>query len=256
MKYGIGIDIGSRTTKIVFFDNESKSVKYTNVDTTKVNPSDSAFDLMEAGKKDLGISDDDIKNVFTTGYGRKIVSFSDKFVSEITAHAKGITFLFPDVRTILDIGGQDSKVISIVDTKVNDFAMNDKCAAGTGRFLEKVAVLLGIQVKDFGEIALTADRKIDISSTCVVFAESEIIGYLAKMEKPANILESVHRSIAKRTKNLMSRIPLIEPVIFTGGVANNQSMVRALEETLGITLSIPKNPSITGALGAALLASK
>lgn len=256
MKYGIGIDLGSRTTKIVFFENESKSIKYTNVIATKVNPADSAFDLLEMGKKELNLHDNEISKIFTTGYGRKIVSFSDKFVSEITAHAKGIAFLFPNVRTILDIGGQDSKVISIVNGKVNDFSMNDKCAAGTGRFLEKVAVLLGIQVKDFGEIALTADKKIDISSTCVVFAESEIIGYLAKTEKPANILESVHRSIAKRQKNLLSRIPLIEPVVFTGGVANNESMIRALEETLNITLSIPENPSITGALGAALLASK
>ena len=187
MKYGIGIDLGSRTTKIVFFENATKTIKYTNVVATKVNPSDSAFDLMEMGKKKLDIKEADINNIFTTGYGRKIVSFSDKFISEITAHAKGIAFLYPNVRTILDIGGQDSKVISIVDGKVNDFSMNDKCAAGTGRFLEKVAVLLEIQVKDFGEIALTADKKIDISSTCVVFAESEIIGYLAKTEKPSNI---------------------------------------------------------------------
>jgi predicted CoA-substrate-specific enzyme activase len=256
MKYGIGIDLGSRTTKIVFFNMEAQSVDYVNVIATKVNPSDSAFDLLTIGKSELCLGKEDIGKIYTTGYGRKIVSFSDKFVSEITAHAKGISFLFPKVRTILDIGGQDSKVISIVDGRVNDFSMNDKCAAGTGRFLEKVAILLGIQVKDFAKIAKTADNKIDISSTCVVFAESEIIGYLAKTERPANILEAVHRSIAKRTKNLLSRIPLIEPVVFTGGVANNLSMVRALEKTLNITLNIPKNPSITGALGAALLASK
>lgn len=256
MHYGIGIDLGSRTTKIVFFEKESQTIKYKNVVATKVNPADSALELMEMGKKDLNITDDEINNVYTTGYGRKIVSFSDKYISEITAHAKGISYLYPNVRTILDIGGQDSKVISVSDGKVNDFSMNDKCAAGTGRFLEKVAVLLGIQVKDFGEEALKADKKIDISSTCVVFAESEIIGYLAKAEKPANILESVHRSIARRTKNLLSRIPLKEPVVFTGGVANNKSMIKALEEILNITLTIPQDPSITGALGAALLASK
>ncbi|MCF7792681.1 MAG: acyl-CoA dehydratase activase [Candidatus Cloacimonetes bacterium] len=252
-KYNIGIDLGSRMAKIVVL--EDQEIFYLNVADTGVNPKETAKKLLNEvlQKKNLALSD--ISSIYSTGYGRNIVPFSDIRISEISCHAKGVNYFFPYAKTVIDIGGQDSKIILLEKNgKVVDFAMNDKCAAGTGRFLEVTANILEITVDDLGKTADQSKEDIDINSTCVVFAESEIIGLIAAGNKPADIVNSVHRSIAKRIKNLMSQMNWQKPVVFTGGVAQNLGMRRSIAQVLNVEIESPENSLITGALGAALYA--
>ncbi|HHE39448.1 MAG TPA: 2-hydroxyglutaryl-CoA dehydratase [Candidatus Cloacimonetes bacterium] len=254
-KISIGIDSGSRTTKIVIFQNNR--IKYSNVVDTGVNPKTTSEFLSKKTLSNLEINKRDISKIYATGYGRKLVRFADKQVSEITCHARGVNFLFPEVRTVIDIGGQDSKVILVNEKgKVIDFVMNDKCAAGTGRFLEVVAHILELTVDELGKISLQSNEKINIDSTCVVFAESEIIGLISQGKKRADIIMSVHHSIAKRTKSFLSQLHWQKPVVFTGGVAKNVGMTKAISSVLNAEIIVPENSFITGALGAAIFASE
>ena len=254
-KYSVGIDLGSRLSKIVILD--SKSIIYTNVMDTGVNPKNTAKQLFERALSKLKISESEIINIFSTGYGRNIVPFADKRITEISCHAKGVNFLFPDARTVIDIGGQDSKAI-LLDSKgkVTDFMMNDRCAAGTGRFLEVVANILELTVNEMSRISACGNDELEINSTCVVFAESEIVGLISQGKKPAEIVDAVHRSVAKRILNLISQLHWKEPVVFTGGVAKNMGMQKAISSALKTEIIIPENPLITGALGAAIFAAK
>ena len=254
-KISIVIDSGSRTTKIVIFQNNR--IKYSNVVDTGVNPKTTSEFLSKKTLSNLEINKRDISKIYATGYGRKLVRFADKQVSEITCHARGVNFLFPEVRTVIDIGGQDSKVILVNEKgKVIDFVMNDKCAAGTGRFLEVVAHILELTVDELGKISLQSNEKINIDSTCVVFAESEIIGLISQGKKRADIIMSVHHSIAKRTKSFLSQLPWQKPVVFTGGVAKNVGMTKAISSVLNAEIIVPENSFITGALGAAIFAGE
>ena len=251
----IGIDLGSRMSKIVVLKDDK--ILYTNVIDTGVNPKKVSETLLHDALKETSLSKTDITKIYSTGYGRNIVPFSDKRISEISCHAKGANYFFPKARTIIDIGGQDSKII-IVDKKghVKDFVMNDRCAAGTGKFLEVTATTLETTIDELGDISQTSTKKIDINSTCVVFAESEIIGLIADgFEKP-NIINAVHRSIAKRTKNLTSQLHWQKPIVFTGGVAKNSGMQIAISEIMGTKVIVPENSFITGALGAAIFAKE
>jgi len=251
----IGIDLGSRMSKIVVLNDDK--IIYSNVVDTGVNPKKIAELLLNDALKETSISKLEITNIYSTGYGRNIVPFSDKRISEISCHAKGANYFFPKARTIIDIGGQDSKII-IVDENghVKDFVMNDRCAAGTGKFLEVTATTLETTIDELGDISQTATDKININSTCVVFAESEIIGLIAEgLEKP-DIINAVHRSIAKRTKNLASQLHWQEPIVFTGGVAKNKGMQIAISEIMGTEMIVPDNSFITGALGAAIFAKE
>lgn len=249
----IGIDSGSRTTKLVVLKN--KKIIASRQTNTGVNPVKTAKILLNAVKNNLRLPK--IKKIFSTGYGRNIIPFAQKAISEISCHAKGINYLFPEAHSIIDIGGQDSKAIVINNQgKVLDFIMNDRCAAGTGRFLEVAANILDLTVDKLGALSLKSQNDININSTCVVFAESEIISLLSQGQNPADIINSVHNSIARRTKNLIAQLSWKSPVIFTGGVAKNIGMHKSLEKVLNTGLAIPKNPFITGALGAALLASE
>jgi predicted CoA-substrate-specific enzyme activase len=249
-----GIDIGSRTSKIVILDTESKQIAYSKVRASGIDASATALDILTDGCKELGLAIDDLI-VFSTGYGRKMVKNSKKAISEISCHAKGISHLFPDAGLIIDIGGQDSKAILINELgKVSDFVMNDKCAAGTGRFLEVAANILETSVADLGRLDLDSQKDININATCVVFAESEIISLIAKGETAADIIHSVHLSIARRTANLASSFTKPEKIVFTGGVAHNSGVARAIEKAFNSKVMTPENPSITGALGAALFA--
>ncbi|MGI6198255.1 MAG: acyl-CoA dehydratase activase [Candidatus Cloacimonadaceae bacterium] len=251
----LGIDIGSRNTKLIIFDHEKQSILFQEWVATNIDPTKSIEHLYAKALHSLRLSEKDIAAKVATGYGRKIWPLADKVISEISAHAAGIAWLNPEVRTIIDIGGQDSKVIVLDEQgKVFDFAMNDKCAAGTGRFLEMTAMRLGIEVSQLSGLAEEADSEIKLNNTCVVFAETEIISLMASKVSAENIVRAVHCSIAKRIFSQMSALTHGAPYSFTGGVAQNQDLAHCISIELGSSLWIPPEPEITAALGAAILA--
>ncbi len=253
-----GIDIGSATTKVaVIADDEILGHKVT---TTGVRIEQTAGALLDSLLDELGLSRADIKGVTTTGYGRRLVSFATSTISEITANVKGAVFYGRkagvQVRTIVNIGGQDSKVIALDENGVTkNFSMNDKCAAGTGRFLETLARILELDLADIGDVALEAEVPIRINSTCTVFAESEIISLLARGKKHSEIIAGAHYAIARRIARMARRVGIVEEVFFDGGPALNKGLVKALEDELAVELYVPPAvPQVTTAVGAALIA--
>ncbi|MGE5422660.1 MAG: acyl-CoA dehydratase activase [Ignavibacteriales bacterium] len=247
----IGVDIGSVATKGILI---SDGVQYKTMFPTGWSPRDASDAVIAQLLHLSGIEDHRVTRIFGTGYGRVAFDRADKTVTEIKCHARGIAELLPEVRTIIDIGGQDSKVIRIGDRgQVVDFAMNDKCAAGTGRFLQVMATALGLDVSELGAAEDSAKR-LPISSMCTVFAESEIIGLVAKGNPKGGIVAGLHQSVGKRVAAMAKRLGLHGPIAFTGGVAINQGVKRALEEELGSPVIVSEACQYTGALGAALLA--
>ncbi|HMF34301.1 MAG TPA: acyl-CoA dehydratase activase [Candidatus Lokiarchaeia archaeon] len=251
--YTIGVDIGSLSTKVALV------LDGTLVDT-QVTRSTHEFarvglEMFEAMLQEHNLNREDIAEVMGTGYGRHTVDFATKKITEITAHARGVQYFLPDVRTIIDIGGQDSKVISISPKtgKVIDFQMNDKCAAGTGRFCEVMANALQVPLEELGPLSLQSNKPEQISSTCTVFAESEVISLFAKGAKKQDIAAGIHAAIAKRVGGMVKRLGVNPPVAFCGGVAKNVGVHKALERELGVEILIPEQPQMTGAIGAALL---
>ena len=196
---------------------------------------------------------DDLAYIVATGYGRINVPFADKQITEITCHARGLQSLLPTVRTVIDIGGQDSKGIKIKAGKVTDFVMNDKCAAGTGRFLEVIADALGVPLEDLGERSLAAQKAIAISNTCTVFAEHEVISQLANGASVNDLIAGIHEAVATRIYAMVKKLKVEQDVAVTGGGAKNIGLVKALEGKFGFPLLVPPEPLITGALGAALM---
>jgi len=253
----IGIDIGSRTGKAVLIANGHL---YTAITPTGVFMQETADKLFQILLRDTKI--EDIDYITATGYGRISLNFGSiplKVVTEISCHAMGAHFLNSKVQSIIDIGGQDSKAIKVdkKNGKVLEFIMNDKCAAGTGRFLEKSANLLDIEVEDMGGLALQSNNPSDISSQCVVFAESEVISLKAKGVATADIAAGIHVATARRIRNLINRLGIEPELVFTGGVSNNVGMKKALEQLLGHQISDVKLDTIyAGALGAAIFAQK
>jgi predicted CoA-substrate-specific enzyme activase len=194
--------------------------------------------------------------VVSTGYGRRRVEGRAAAVTEITCHARGISYLLPHTRVLVDIGGQDSKAILFDDSgAVADFAMNDKCAAGTGRFLEVMARALEVDLDAFGALSLKADRPAAISSLCTVFAESEVISLIAKGERRENIIAGIHQSIGARVITMAKRVGIKAPLMMTGGVAKNIGVVKALEENAGLAVRVSPQAQVNGAIGAALIAA-
>lgn len=253
----IGIDIGSRTTKIAVLDSDTLQLLYTNIVETGINPSNTANTLYLSALNQLSISNNDIFVCGSTGYGRNRTQYASHTFSEILCHTRGVLFENIDVRTIIDIGGQDSKLIYLDNnTKVYDFVMNDKCAAGTGRFLEKVATILELDTDLLDEVASQSNEPAVLTSTCVVFAESEIIGLLVEGVPKENVLKAVNQSIAKRIRNMAGCNPIQPVIAFTGGVANQQSVLHELEAVFNCSLFRPKIPSLTGAIGAAIIAQE
>ena len=250
----VGIDVGSITTKAAVVE-DGKLIS-DRVMLTGYNAQDAGTKVYHDIIADLGIKASDVDKIIATGYGRKSVAIADKAVTEITCHAVGAHYLNPAVRSIIDIGGQDSKAI-VVDENggVKDFAMNDKCAAGTGRFLEVMARALEVDINDFGEVSLQADTPAKISSLCTVFAESEVISLISKGEKRENIIAGIHESIASRVVAMAGRIGLSAPLMMTGGVAKNKGVVKALESKTGYAIEVSEKTQVTGAIGAALIAS-
>ncbi|MDR1616942.1 MAG: acyl-CoA dehydratase activase [Syntrophomonadaceae bacterium] len=251
----LGIDIGSRTGKAVLID---KDKFYTALTPTGIDMQETAEELLEELLEQSGLQIEDIDYIVGTGYGRVAMNFENiptQVVTEISCHAMGAHYLNPQVRTIIDIGGQDSKAIMVDrDTgKVSSFAMNDKCAAGTGRFLERVATLLDLTIDELGEEATKAESPTHISSQCVVFAESEAISLRAKGESRENIAAGIHLATARRVRNLLKRVGFEPDLVFSGGVSNNIGMKKALEELLGASIADVKlNTIYAGALGAAI----
>jgi len=251
-----GVDAGSRAIKIVLIDAENKQVIAKGLADQGVEQDKLTSQLFENVLTDNSINREDVSAIVATGYGRTAVSIADTTITEITCHAAGVCRLVPEAKTIIDIGGQDSKLLRLDGNgKVRDFAMNDRCAAGTGRFLEVVARRLCVELDSLGNLAAKSRNPAAISSMCVVFAETEITGLLADGKAMEDIVAGVQAAIANRIVSMAGRnIDL--PVIFTGGVAMVSGMEKALNTALGKSITISPDPQMTGALGAAILASK
>jgi predicted CoA-substrate-specific enzyme activase len=248
-----GMDIGSITAETVLLENEN--ILAAVILPTGANSRMAAERSLSAALDRARLPREAISQIVTTGYGRASFPGATKRITEITCHARGAFFIHPQTRTVIDIGGQDSKVIRLDGQGRNvDFQMNDKCAAGTGRFLEVMAHALEVRLEDLGALSRTASQTIKISSTCTVFAESEVVSLIAENQPKEVILRGLHDSIADRILGLVQRVGLEETVTLTGGVAKNEGVVRALEERMKVKLFIPPEPQIIGALGAALIA--
>ena len=248
----VGVDIGSLVTKIALLD-DSNMIDF-RIDR-------STFDFKRIGHNlfDDILEKNNLKRadvyVMSTGYGRNSIDIADDRITEITAHAKGAQYFYPEVHSVIDIGGQDSKaiVISKKTGNVIDFQMNDKCAAGTGRFLEVMAHALEIPIEEIGELALNSKKPAAISSTCTVFAESEVISLFARGTSKIDVAAGIHKSIARRVAGMSKRIGVAQSLVFCGGVAKNVAVKKYLEIELGFEIITPKYPQLTGAIGAALI---
>ncbi len=251
-----GVDIGSRTVKVVLFDGE-KIVASGTILSGRA-PQEKAVLLFNQLLAELQCTADDVTKTVATGYGRNFFSQADKISSEIICHTAGVAFLCPEVKTIIDIGGQDSKVIQVSSRgKVEDFVMNDRCAAGTGKFIEMVAQTLELTIQQTGPISLVGEESCDISSMCAVFAESEVNGLLHNGTEIDVILRGVFKSVAKRVIALGRKLNFESPIVFTGGVAQNQGVLAAIQaQANDPSIMIPEHPQLTGALGAAIMGYK
>lgn len=250
-----GIDIGSITAKAALIRENQLLGTY--VILTGHNPLNAGIKVFETLLEKMKVSKSDVKAIVSTGYGRASVNFADKAITEIICHGTGAYFINSEIRGVIDVGGQDSKAILLdANGQVENFAMNDKCAAGTGRFLEVMANAMEVDLNQLGDISLKADNPSKISSICTVFAESEVISMIAGQQKRENIIAGIHESAAARVAILATKIKLIAPVVMTGGVAKNKGMVTALEKRLGFNIIVGDSPQENGAIGAAVLASR
>ena len=254
-----GIDIGSVTTKAVIVNEQEEILAFTLI-LTSYDRQKSGADVLELALQKSGKAGDDIKYIVSTGYGRRAFTSSNKVLPEIICHAKGTKLLFPAARTIIDIGGQDSKVIELdEDGGVIRFEMNDKCAAGTGRFLEVLTErILDITIEELGPLSLKSKDPCTLTSVCTVFAESEIISLLSEDKAKEDIAYGMSRAIAKRVIGMGAggQVHYREPIVFSGGVAKNIGVVKAIEEELGKRVATLEEPQITAALGAAIFAKE
>ncbi len=251
-----GVDAGSRTIKVVLVNADDLRVLGTGIMDQGTDQDARARGLFEKVLQENDLTPDAVSRIVATGYGRDIVSFADTTITEISCHARGVRELVPDALTVIDIGGQDSKLVRLTpEGTVRDFAMNDRCAAGTGCFLEVVASRLRVSLEELGNLASRSRKPATINSTCVVFAETEIIGLLAGGTQPEDIIAGVQAAIARRVSSMAGR-SVTPPVVFTGGVALVPGMDKALASVLGQPVRVSPQPRMTGALGAALLACR
>ena len=251
-----GIDIGAATAKAVIIGDNGILGHCISPTGHNVEAAAERVALTALRNADINISLAEFDCAVATGYGRHAVPFASRSVTEITCHAKGASFTVPGTRTVIDIGGQDSKGIEVDEEgNIRDFIMNDKCAAGTGRFLEVMARVLEIDaIDDLGPLSLQGSKPCSISSTCTVFAESEVVSLRASGESREDLVAGIHKAVTSRVAAMIKRLRIQPEVVFTGGVAKNIGVRKALEEELGICITVPGEPQIIGALGAALLA--
>ena len=250
-----GVDVGSLTAEALVMDEDGE-IRASQIIRVRPRPQQSAQEAFDKALASAGLMEDQVDLCFSTGYGRDAISFSVKNISEISCHGRGAHFLLPKIRTVIDVGGQDCKVIKVDSYGyLEDFAMNDKCAAGTGRFLEMMAKTLGVDISDLGPLAMTSKKPLSLSSTCTIFAEIEVMQLLYAKKKPKHIAAGVHAALVRRIKSLIGRVGLVKEVCMTGGVSKNKGMVTMLEQDVGMEfLSLPVDPQLIGALGAALFA--
>ena len=253
--YTLGIDIGSTASKCVIIKDGTELVAKSliAVGAGTSGPDRAIAQVLESA----GMKREDMAYVLATGYGRNsLENFADHQMSELSCHAKGAAYLFPEVRTVIDIGGQDVKVMRVENGAMTNFQMNDKCAAGTGRFLDVMARILEVDVNELGTLGAQSTKYVGISSTCTVFAESEVISQLARDTDKRDIINGIHMSVAGRVAGLAHRVGVQDQVVMTGGVAQNSGVVKALEEHLGHKVHTSPLTQYVGALGAALFAYK
>jgi predicted CoA-substrate-specific enzyme activase len=245
-----GIDVGSRTIKLVLLDAETnKTLEFRKVEST-YGPLDQCLRIT------AGMS---AERIVATGYGRRLIqdSLNSESITEILAHALGASHLFPECRSVLDIGGQDTKAISLDSSgRVSKFEMNDRCAAGTGKFLEFMATGFQIPIERFGDFALEGQRGLSINSMCTVFAETEATSLMARGHKPQDIALALHHSVVKRSISMLKRVSVNGPLVFSGGVARNRCIKRLIEEEMKSQILVAPEPDMIGALGAALYAAQ
>jgi len=253
--YFAGVDIGSTMTKVVLTDKAGNLLSFIK-GPTGAEHRRLANEVMRRALEEAGLHIGDISYIVATGYGRLNVPFADCQITELSCHARGVSSLFPKARTAIDIGGQDAKCMRIDNGRLASFVMNDKCAAGTGRFLEVTAAALSIRLEDMGDISLKATRRIPISNLCTIFAQQEVVALLSRGEKLENILAGLHDALASRVAALARRLGIEPELVLTGGVAKNIGMVKAIKESLGCEVLVPEEPLLTGALGAAILAKE
>lgn len=251
-----GVDIGAATTKVVIL--KDKKILAKAITSTKADPNLAAKLVMKEALKQAELSKDDLNYVVSTGTGRRAIEFGDKVITEITANAQGAKFLGSPlgvIRTIVDLGGQDSKAIALDENgNIINFVMNEKCAAGTGRFLEVMANVLGVKLEDLGKLSLKSKNPVKINATCTVFAESEVISLIAQKRKKEDIIAGLHEAIAKRIAGMVRDAGAREVIFFDGGGAKNVGIQKVLEKELGMKVYVPKEPEFVIALGAALIA--
>ena len=254
MSYAAGVDVGSTQTKAIVID-ESRCIVGRALIDTGANVVAAAEKAFAEALGDANVLEPEIQYVIGTGYGRYRVTFGNAQVTEISCHGRGAVRMFPRTRTVVDMGGQDTKAIRVNHSgEIVDFCMNDKCAAGTGRFLGAASAALDIPLSELGAVALRAEHPVRISTTCTVFAESEVLSWLGKGKKIEDILAGVHQSIAARSIGLLRRVGVENEVTFTGGVARNAGMIEALNRGLGLQVNVSEDSHFMGALGAALFA--
>jgi len=259
--YSIGIDVGSAYTKAVMLAAKDDSIDLIAYDVvpTRHDMRKGVLEVFEKTLKKGGISKEEVKGIVGTGYGGRIVQLElgGKFVSEITCHARGARYLYPKCRGVIDVGGQDSKAIKLDDEgRVISFEMNDKCAAGTGRFLELMSMVLDVSIDKLGEIYLKTEKKASITNTCAVFAQTEVVSLISQGTPREEIIAGLIDAFASRVAGLAKIVGLTKDVVISGGVAKNVGFVKALESKLGCELWVPKEPIIVGALGAAIISLK
>ncbi len=254
MGFVVGMDVGSLSTDAVVLDRQGRIA---GIGIVRTGPSSlrAAEEALDTALSAAGLGRRDLGYVVSTGYGRTGIPFSHRAVTEITCHARGATFLFPDTGTVVDIGGQDSKVIHVgPGGRVLDFTMNDKCAAGTGRFLEVMAEKLQVGLEDMGELSNRTRGEATISSVCTVFAESEVVSLVARDHPVEEIVRGIHRAIVGQIWGMIRSLGPKGELTMSGGVAKNRGVVAMLEELWGRPIQVPEEPQIVGALGAALIA--
>jgi len=249
-----GIDIGSTITKVVV--RNEKEIISTLIRPTGAEHRRMAHEAVLETLQKVNLGFEEVDYIIATGYGRINVPFADAQISEITCHMRGVNWIFPGVKTIIDVGGQDCKGIKVENGKMKNFIMNDKCAAGTGRFLEIIADTLGLALEDIGEISLRSKKPAEISKTCTIFAEQEILLRLSEGCAIEDILAGLHKALANRIYTMVGKIKIEKEVVLTGGGAKNQGLRKWLEEKIGYPVLVAEEPLLTGALGAAVLAQE
>ncbi|ACB85345.1 acyl-CoA dehydratase activase [Natranaerobius thermophilus] len=255
MSIAAGIDIGSLSTEVVIVQNNQITSQV--ISATGSNSKKASEESFNKALDKAGVQKEEVGYIVSTGYGRVATPFADKQITEITCHAKGMYYLNPDMRTVIDIGGQDSKAIKLApDGTVEDFIMNDKCAAGTGRFLEVMASALEVELEEFVDIGKRQGEQVPVTSMCTVFAESEVVSLIGQGYAKEKIIRGLIDSIGERTETMADRVQIEPPIAMSGGVAKNKAVVTALENRSGENIFVPKEPQTVGALGAALLAEQ